>query len=298
VKRILSGTVMAAALSGSALAADLPSRTYAKAPAMAAPAYNWSGWYGGLNAGWVGGAGSVSNNASIISTSDQGSQNAEAMALGATNTAGTSSGFIGGGQFGYNYQFSHLFVAGFEADIQGLTGAHKRSSSAIPLLDADDNIASVVTNSTTTRDLSYLGTLRARIGVLVAPSFLLYATGGLAYGGARSDTTIAQSVTNTNVPPPSTLTSGSFSGTRVGYAVGAGGEWMLSSNWSAKLEYLYYDLGSATYATGGLANDVGPTSLNGQGTDAVATSSKVRFNDNIVRVGVNYHFGGPAASQY
>jgi outer membrane immunogenic protein len=72
--------------------------------------------------------------------------------------------------------------------------------------------------------------------------------------------------------------------------VGAGGEWMLSSNWSAKLEYLHYDLGSATYATGGLANDVQPTTLQGRGVAAVATSSKVRFNDNIVRVGVNYHF--------
>jgi len=216
------------------------------------------------------------------------------MVLGATNTAGTSSGFIGGGQFGYNYQFSHLFVAGFEADIQGLSGAHKRSSSAIPLLDGqsegEGNIASVVTNSTTTRDLSYLGTLRARIGVLAVPSFLLYATGGLAYGGVKSDTTIAQSVTNTDRPPPSTLTSGSFSGTRVGYVVGGGGEWMLSSNWSAKLEYLHYDLGSATYATGGLANNLEQASLQGSGTAAVATSSKVRFNDNIVRVGVNYHF--------
>ncbi len=277
----------------SAFAADLPSRTYAKAPAAAAPAYNWSGWYGGLNAGWVGGSGRVSNDASIVSTSTA-PVNAEAMVLGATNTAGTSSGFIGGGQFGYNYQFSHLFVAGFEADIQGLSGAHKRSSSAIPLLDGqsegEGNIASVVTNSTTTRDLSYLGTLRARIGVLAVPSFLLYATGGLAYGGVKSDTTIAQSVTNTDRPPPSTLTSGSFSGTRVGYVVGGGGEWMLSSNWSAKLEYLHYDLGSATYATGGLANNLEQASLQGSGTAAVATSSKVRFNDNIVRVGVNYHF--------
>jgi Outer membrane protein beta-barrel domain len=111
----------------------------------------------------------------------------------------------------------------------------------------------------------------------------------LAYGGAKSDTTIAQSVTiiDTN-PLPSTLTSGLFSQTRVGYAVGAGGEWMLSSNWSAKLEYLYYDLGSATYTTGGIAND--PIGLPRDGTAAVATSSKVRFNDNIVRVGVNYHF--------
>jgi outer membrane immunogenic protein len=293
MKRIVLAATLVALGSASALAADLPARTYAKA--QAAPAYNWSGWYGGVNAGWVGGAGGVSNDASIVSTGTE-PISAEAMARGATNnTTGASSGFIGGGQFGYNYQFSPLFVAGFEADIQGLTGAHKRSSSIIPLLDHDGNF---VTNSTTTRDLSYLGTLRARMGVLVAPSFLLYATGGLAYGGVKSDTTIAQSVTNTDRPPPSTLTSGSFSGTRVGYVVGAGGEWMLSSNWSAKLEYLHYDLGSATYATGGLANDVGPTSLRGFDTAAVATSSKVRFNDNIVRVGVNYHFGSPAVSQY
>ena len=293
MKRIVLTAAFAALGSASALATDLPSRTYTKAPAAAAPAYNWSGWYGGLNAGWVGGSGSVSNDASIVSTSSIPA-NAQAMASGATNTAGTSSGFIGGGQFGYNYQFSHLVVAGFEADIQGLSGAHKRSSSAIPLLDDRERegagIASVVTNSTTTRDLSYLGTLRARIGVLAVPSFLLYATGGLAYGGVKSDTTIAQSVTNTDRPPPSTLTSGSFSGTRVGYVVGGGGEWMLSSNWSAKLEYLHYDLGSATYATGGLANNLEQASLQGSGTAAVATSSKVRFNDNIVRVGVNYHF--------
>src|SRR5712672_301250 len=290
MKRIVLTAAFAALGSASALATDLPSRTYTKAPAAAAPAYNWSGWYGGLNAGWCGGSGRVSNDASIVSTSTA-PVNAEAMVLGATNTAGTSSGFIGGGQFGYNYQFSPLFVAGFEADIQGLTGAHKRSSSIIPLLDNDGNF---VTNSTTTRDLSYLGTLRARMGVLVAPSFLLYATGGLAYGGARSDTTIAQSVDD---PPLATLkTSGSFSKTRVGYAVGAGGEWMLSSNWSAKLEYLYYDLGSVTYATGGLASDIGAVLLPGSSTGvaAVATSSQVRFKDSIVRVGANCHFGSPA----
>src|SRR5712675_2250353 len=132
MKRIVLTAAFAALGSASALAADLPARTYAKA--QAAPAYNWSGWYGGLNAGWVGGSGSVSNDASIVSTGTA-PVNAEAMARGATNnTTGASSGFIGGGQLGYNYQFSHLFVAGFEADIQGLSGAHKRSSSVIPLL--------------------------------------------------------------------------------------------------------------------------------------------------------------------
>jgi opacity protein-like surface antigen len=163
MKRILGGMVMAAALSGSALAADLPSRTYAKAPATAAPAYNWSGWYGGLNAGWVGGSGSVRNDASIVSTSSA-PENAEAMAAGATNTADQSSGFIGGGQFGYNYQFSHLFVAGFEADIQGLSGAHKQLSSVTPLLD---NTVTWLRSSRTQRPRAICLTLERCVPVLV-----------------------------------------------------------------------------------------------------------------------------------
>ena len=68
-----------------------------------------------------------------------------------------------------------------------------------------------------------------------------------------------------------------------------------------KLEYLYYDLGSVTYATGGLASDIGAVLNPGTSTGvaAVATSSQVRFKDSIiVRVGVNYHFGSPAVSQY
>ena len=53
MKRILGGMVVAAALSGSAIAADLGARTYAKAPAVA-PVTNWSGLYigGNLGYGW------------------------------------------------------------------------------------------------------------------------------------------------------------------------------------------------------------------------------------------------------
>jgi len=127
----------------------------------------------------------------------------------------------------------------------------------------------------------------------------LYVTGGLAYGQAKSDTAISQSGINqagnnpTTGPAPFTITpaSGAFSRMRVGYAVGAGGEWMFASNWSAKLEYLYYDLGSATYSTGSLvSSDFGPTSFAGNFSGVVDTSAKARFNDHIVRAGVNYHF--------
>src|SRR5258708_20943895 len=108
MKRIVLTAAFAALGSASALATDLPSRSYTKAPAAAAPAYNWSGWYGGLNAGWVGGSGSVNNDASIGSTSTA-PVNPEAMARGATNTARKPSGFIRGGPVGINFQFFALF---------------------------------------------------------------------------------------------------------------------------------------------------------------------------------------------
>ncbi len=297
MKKLLLASALIALCSAPTWAADIATQPYAKAPAHGDPAINWSGFYAGVNTGWFGGSGTVNTDAAVTSTSST-PVNATAMALGATNVSHSSGGFIGGGQIGYNYQVSPLFVAGFETDIQGLSGSPEHSSSLSPLRDNNGALASFATNTTTTRDLSYLGTFRARIGVTVVPSVLLYVTGGLAYGGVRSETTITQSAINTSAPPPSTLTSGTFAGTRIGYAVGAGGEWMLHANWSAKIEYLYYDLGSVTYATGGLANDVGPTSLQGTGIASIATSSRVRFNDQIVRIGVNYHFGGPAISSY
>ncbi|MEH2499808.1 outer membrane immunogenic protein [Bradyrhizobium sp. AZCC 1678] len=296
MKRILGGMVVAVALSGSSFAADLGARTYAKAPAMMAPAANWSGWYAGVNAGWVGGANEVSTSGAVSPANTADLPNAAAMAAGATSSSRGSNSFIGGGQFGYNYQFSPLFVAGFEADIQGISRSRRSSSSSVfpggPGVPPGTGFA---TNIANTSDPAYLGTFRARLGVTVNPNILLYATGGLAYGETKSDTAIAQSGINATNPnqPPFTITpaSGAFSGMRVGYAVGAGGEWMFAPNWSAKLEYLYYDLGSATYSTGSLvSSSFGPTAFSGFGIGAVDTSTKVRFDDHIVRVGVNYHF--------
>jgi outer membrane immunogenic protein len=293
VKKIILATVLAGIGSTAALAADLGARTYTKAPAIVAPVATWTGWYAGLNAGWAGGGDGVSTSAAVSPASTTVPSNALGMAEGATSSSRGSNSFIGGGQFGYNYQFSPLFVAGFEADIQALSRSRSSSSSSVfpPFAVVGTGFA---TNVTTTSDPAYLGTFRARLGVTVNPSVLLYVTGGLAYGEAKSDTAIFQSGINaTNGAIPFTITpaSGAFSGMRVGYAVGAGGEWMFASNWSAKLEYLYYDLGSATYSSGSLvSSNFGPTNFPGGGIGVVDTSAKARFNDHIVRVGVNYHF--------
>ena len=135
------------------------------------------------------------------------------------------------------------------------------------------------------------------------PDLLLYSTGGLAFGGVHSDTQVNFNNNSTSFfqgqfDVPSGATSGSLSRTRVGWTVGGGGEWMFAPNWSAKLEYLYYDLGSANYATGGYAVDLSPTSFAGLGIASVATSTTTRFNGNIARVGLNYKFGGPVVAKY
>jgi outer membrane immunogenic protein len=114
---------------------------------------------------------------------------------------------------------------------------------------------------------------------------LLYATGGLAYGGTRSSTSIANLRSNGFQTPG--FSSGAFSDTRVGYTVGGGAEWMLREHWSLKAEYLYYDLGTVNYALGALSN-----SLVAGGTlyTSVAPNASTRFNGNIARLGINYHF--------
>ena len=89
---------------------------------------------------------------------------------------------------------------------------------------------------------------------------------------------------------PPVFGASAFSDTRVGWTAGAGLEWMFMPNWSAKVEYLYYDLGTVNSAFFIPAVD------NVTGFQAFfAGQSRARFNGNIVRAGVNYHFNWGAA---
>ena len=260
---------------------------YTKAPIEAANV--WSGWYAGLNAGYVDGSRIVNTDAAVIQNSTT-PRTAPAMASGVTSQSSTGQGgFSGGAQFGYNFTPSPMFLVGVEADIQGSSLRKNASTATSVLTDTvfGPNTGTWLTNIATSRGLDFLGTIRGRLGATVTPNLLLYVTGGLAYGGVKSSTTVNQTTAISGVP--ANTTSGSFSDTRAGYTVGGGGEWMLMSKWSVKAEYLYYDLGSANYGTGVLFVDEGPTNLPGFGIAAIATSTRVRFNGNIVRLGFNYH---------
>src|SRR5690242_20336216 len=122
---IFSGLAVVAAFAGIgvASAADLPARTYTKAPVMVAPAFNWSGFYLG------GSVGGHWGNDRITTTTDTagGFGVAGAAAIDALSpTTLKPQGFIGGVQAGYNWQVN-TFLVGVEADASWLDGTATRT---------------------------------------------------------------------------------------------------------------------------------------------------------------------------
>ena len=139
------------------------------------------------------------------------------------------------------------------------------------------------------RSIDWLATARGRVGYLAMQNLLAYGTAGAAFGGVSAQTAVNQQWYGTAFGPSfGTLPAvGRYSGTRFGWTAGAGLEWMLASDLSLKAEYLYYDLGSASFASSAL-----PTSFGGI-SSAIVVNSKVRFNGQLVRAGLNYHFDMP-----
>jgi outer membrane immunogenic protein len=315
LRRILLASAGAMALAGTAVAADLPYRGPPPVYVPPPPVMTWTGVYVGLNAGYTWSASNAVNVVSVPIAAIQPPVNffpvptSRAAALAATGTQSVqTSGFIGGGQIGYNYQFGNSFVVGLEADIQGVASARGRSSrfrsfdalsSAPPPFNFPGNFATAVT--TVDKTLDYLGTVRGRIGFLITPTLLVYGDGGLAYGGVSSATSIFGQNTGVNLGlccgNPPFFSAGRYSNTRVGWTAGGGIEWMFLPNWSAKVEYLYYDLGTVNYSAGfPAAISAGGAIPAGSLVYQLASRSSTHFNGNVVRAGINYHFnwGYPA----
>jgi outer membrane immunogenic protein len=282
---------------------------------------NWAGIYAGFNAG-----GSFLSNPSINLTSIPGgalpadstagnvgfesNSNMSALLTSGTHATANGAGFLGGGQLGYNWQFSGArfgtndFIAGLETDFQGINGSNGSPASYGVLQNPDSEGDSMFSATNVSKRVSYLGTVRGRLGYLALPELLIYGTAGMAYGPAQSSFSTYQG----DYGYWGTLTtgvtgSGSYSSTLVGWTGGGGVEWMFLKNWSAKVEYLYYDLGDVSYSTSPLftLGDPSEVSIVQQGAVgspywSSAAIASTRFNGSIARAGVNYHFdiGSPA----
>jgi outer membrane immunogenic protein len=285
--------------SAAAIAADmsLPPRPYAPyAPAYyhSAVVYEWTGFYVGLSAGGGFGLGGIDNNVTSafcnIVFVGQGCDPGQASSAAAAAVPGGfdkthPSGFIGGGQIGYNYQMG-WFVWGVEADFSGadISGSNSKTATAIVF----DNTTTIVDTiaGTANQKLDWLGTLRGRVGFVPFTPLLVYATGGLAYGHVSTDTTLSETVTVTGVPvcPCSATSTASTSSTQFGWTVGGGAEWMFAPHWSLKAEFLYYDLGH-------VSADMTLTELSGGVPfTTIGITSRVNFNGDIARGGINYRF--------
>jgi outer membrane immunogenic protein len=203
MKKVL--VAMALLFAMPAFAADYRRPPVYADPLVAGPLFNWTGFYIGGHGGYGWGTGA--------------------------GVAG--SGFIGGGQIGYNYQINGGLVLGVETDIS---------------ISGIDGTAGGVTFGA-----DYLGTLRARVGY-AADRVMFYGTGGLGYG--RGDLQIG-GLSNKQ--------------THVGWTLGGGIEAMIAPQLSARIEYLYMDLGRETYGS-----VVGPMN--------------VGFTASLLRVGMNYKF--------
>jgi outer membrane immunogenic protein len=292
MNKLATAITVIALIGTPAFAADMAVKMPVKAPPISVPPpCIWCGFYVGLNAGY-GWSGSTSVN-SIATVESVAVFLLPAVAAAAAAAAtspipvGNRDGFIGGGQIGYNFQAGQ-FVGGVETDMQWLSGRGTGTVATAVVPSGFPPGEFVNATLTASNQVDWLGTLRGRIGLAVAPNYLLYGTGGLAYGGVSSRTSISENIggIGTNGVFPAL---GSLSQTRTGWAAGAGAEWMFIGNWSAKLEYLHYDLGSASYGTP-VNNFSVPPVLAGVPLYTLGQTSSTSFRGDIVRAGLNYQF--------
>src|SRR6266404_3256277 len=225
MKKIILATVLAGIGSTGALAADLGARTYTKAPAMMAPVATWTGLYIGGNVGY--GSGSNSTDANFVP---------QAAFFPLPQILGVKSkGVVRSAQIGYNFQLGGT-VFGLETDVQG--SGISGSASVAPLTNPVLGTLIPGSSITTDQKISWFGTTRARLGFSVTPDLLLYGTAGAGYGGVKATGDTFHNAVYHRL--------GTLDQTKLGWTAGAGAEWMFARNWSAKVEYLYLDLGSST----------------------------------------------------
>ncbi|KQS69668.1 porin [Methylobacterium sp. Leaf361] len=237
------------------------------------PVFTWTGAYFGINAGYA---------------FDASSNNTNSFGVPAPYGNGTTAffsqrnqeGFTGGGQVGYNFQFTpgSGIVVGVEADAQYLDFGRSRNNAFLvgPLAPGY-----YVTDPRGLSSLDFFGTVRGRIGYAF-DRVLVYGTGGFAYGSGSADRSF-----------------GGFAGNdsfRTGYAVGGGIEYALptdsflnffrSNAVTLKVEGLYVNLDRNTRNQGAFV-------INAANNFPVVYNNIGRRDDEfaVIRAGLNYKFG-------
>lgn len=274
-KKFIAGAVLCL-MPFAASAADLPSRIPAPAPVLAAPMFTWSGFYAGVQGGWmqqhdkysgqlVGGV--IDTGSGIVATTTP-------MSYG-TNK---KNGFVGGAHLGYNRQVGAL-VYGLEADLEGAS-VKNRDAETIEHLVFPPIYPDALEGRGYRSSYGLQGSARARLGFAMDRT-LFYVTGGLAFANVTHS--YWQTISGGAIEQASM--NSKFEKTRYGYTVGAGVAYALDNNWSLRAEYRFTDLGTVKHSV--------PWALPFEPL-VVTTTEKHKLTSHAVRLGLSYAFGGPA----
>jgi outer membrane immunogenic protein len=272
-----AGFVLLSVVSSYAADMPLPGPTPTPPPfysSIPSPPQRWSGYYFGVNGGYGFGTSSWSD-----------ANNPGNALIGGTTPAGTSTGdfnvrgALAGGTLGLNMQVDSV-VLGIESDFDwsDIRGSVTPTNGFCNLPVSVTGAGAV--GSTCETKTSWLGTARLRIGYTF-DRVLLYGTAGAAFGDVQAG------LTGSGLAGAAPATAPFQSNVQFGWTVGGGLEVAFYEGWSAKLEYLFVNLGSAACNSQASCGIDGFT-LTGGITPA---NDRVLFLDNIIRVGVNYRFG-------
>ncbi len=262
-KRIVIALLATSFAAGTSFAADWPFAAPPQLSRAGSLPVDWTGLYVGVNAGY----GSTTGSSTTAFTGAFAGGTTTQFGIGATELSGTNlvgssslRGGIAGGQIGSNWQ-AGMFVFGGEVDVQW-SGQQATAS----VVCTPGCIASEAVN------IKLFATGRARIG-LAFDWFLPYVTAGGALVSAQDKLTVTVGGITGNF--------NALSNNTAGWTAGAGFDVALSSNWSARFEYLHI-------STNNLNATAPIPGVLGVGT---AAESAAGYRDNIVRAGLNYRFG-------
>ncbi len=277
MKSLRTGTVGIALLAlgvTGAIAGGLGDRGSIKDGPHAAP-FSWTGFYIGANAGigWAGGGGVnlFTNDVILANLGD-----ATTPSRGTIGNIGDEVFGIWGAQVGFQKRVGQL-VFGVEADVEvpslrdRLQGRFTNPNGLIPI-DGDASFAT-----------DWMGSLRARIGVLASNDLLFYATAGWAVG--KVDYVVTAKEVQDVGGAVALFQSRVSDSVQNGYVVGGGLEYAFDPRFTLKLEYQYMNLGKV--------DGSGPVTriATGAPTGEIATLGDITADFHTVRLGINYHFG-------
>jgi outer membrane immunogenic protein len=175
------------------------------------------------------------------------------------------TGFYLGPNVGWGW--ANVDVGGVSSNLNGIIGGGQigynwQTGQFLIGIEGDfqgssQSVSDTVAGVTVDQRLPWFATLRGRVGYVAGP-LLVYFTGGGAWANYRLDVTTGGATASDNA-------------TKTAWTIGGGLEWMFVPKWSAKVEYLYLDSGDRSVTLFG-------------------TTFTGRARDNIIRVGLNYHF--------